>query len=367
MGWSQFNSSTTGQDGLVVEADYEVDYLYSSQEERSFEEELLQKEREVISSEMNDYKREKTIHDWIVNNVEYDYDTLNGSDELGYSDYSAFKRGLAVCSGYVALTDRMLAMAGVNDQVAIGLVGTGDTADTHAWNLVNLCGNWYHVDTTWDDPGKNYGVFYGYFNLSDAEISESRDWIRRFYPVAPQPFNQNCEWATAQPRCSLFHPELCKNEMACIRISGHWCNNQCQMKACAQPVPTGQNIISLTGSEIEKAPVYLDIATGGDQMELALNFPAYAGPVNEYIIVQLPNGAWLFFGPNGFTTKVVAYKVGVTSSQREKVFNPLNAYKNGQAIVLSGQWIVCSLVCPTSNGGDLANYELIYYSFVIHP
>ena len=362
-GWDQIGASATGQS-----VNYEIDYPYSSEEEISFEKELFQKEKEIISPEMNDYKREKAIYDWIVNHVDYDYDAL---DDINYSDYGAFKKGLAICNGYAVLTDRMLAMAGIDDQIVVGLVGVGDTAGAHAWNLAKICGRWYHVDTTWDDPSGNYPVLYDYFNLSDTEISESRDWIRKFYPTAPQPFDQSCEWATEQSRCSLFHPELCKDEMACIRISGHWCNNQCQMKACAQPIPqpipTGRNIIRLTGSEIEKAPVYLDIATDGDQMELSLNFPAYAGPVNEYVIVQLPNGAWLFFGPNGFTTKVVAYKVGVTSAQREKVFNPFNAYKNGQTTVLLGQWIVCSLVCPTSNGGDLANYELIYYSFIIHP
>lgn len=139
-------------------------------------------------------------------------------------------------------------------------------------------------------------------------------------------------------------------------------------------IPTTQEVTELIGDEIANAPVYLgDIATGGNQMQFTLSFPSYMGPVDEYIAIQLPNGTLFFFGPNGFTTNVVAYNIGVTSAQRKTIYNPFDVYKNGQPLLSAGKWVVYSLVCP-SNGGDLIGaitndfpYDLLYYTFAIHP
>ena len=47
----------------------------------------------------------------------------------------------------------------------------------HAWNLVQLDGQWYHVDVTWDDPAPDrYGqVLHDYFLVTDQEISAGDD------------------------------------------------------------------------------------------------------------------------------------------------------------------------------------------------
>ncbi len=209
----------------VTKATYTISYFYGPDKEKALERGLVRTLDLIVSPDMDMFTREKTIHDWIVNHVDYDRDTLNGSDDMGYTDYSAFTRGLAVCEGYSVLTDRMLSMAGIPCLIVIGSAGGGD----HGWNMVNLCGNWYDLDVTWDDHG-SYGdhtIHYDYFDISDGQMSLDHIWDRDAYPAAPQAFNENMCQGKIEHRCSIFEPGLCDTELKCIGISGTWCSGHC--------------------------------------------------------------------------------------------------------------------------------------------
>lgn len=49
----------------------------------------------------------------------------------------------AVCAGYAKATQYLLNLCGIEC--------TYVTSDTHAWNLIKLEGEYYHLDTTWGD------------------------------------------------------------------------------------------------------------------------------------------------------------------------------------------------------------------------
>lgn len=90
----------------------------------------------------SDYETYKAIYDWICTHVSYDYDTVNG-DANRFSAYNALKDGKAVCYGYAALYQKFCDELGLE---CIVLTSLDDTA--HAWNVVKLNGQYYHVDTT---------------------------------------------------------------------------------------------------------------------------------------------------------------------------------------------------------------------------
>ena len=53
--------------------------------------------------------------------------------------------------------------------------------ESHAWNLVRVDNQWYHVDTTWDDPGFSKNPRSGqenskYFLVSDGRIKSDHQW-----------------------------------------------------------------------------------------------------------------------------------------------------------------------------------------------
>ena len=92
---------------------------------------------------------------------------------------------LAVCDGYSKAFQYLLYQAGVPC-----LFVTGQSqGEGHAWNLVQLDGAYYHVDITWDDPVYNgireadKPVFYGYFNVTTAQIREDHTMDAENYPL----------------------------------------------------------------------------------------------------------------------------------------------------------------------------------------
>ena len=115
----------------------------------------------------NDYDRALWLHDWLTANARYDTDyTYYGADGV-------LLRGRGTCDSYSKAYYLMLKAAGIGvDRV------TSDQIN-HAWNLVKMEGEWYHVDVTWDDPvtastgegtlsGMEYHMYYG---LPDELIS----------------------------------------------------------------------------------------------------------------------------------------------------------------------------------------------------
>lgn len=113
----------------------------------------------------SDYKKALYLHDYIVNNVDYQ-DAANDQ-----SAYGALVEGKAVCAGYTHAYQLLLRRVGID---SLYIKGTAK-GDPHAWLLVWLDGECYYTDVTWDDKvatdGKHLTAHY-YFNMSYDDISK---------------------------------------------------------------------------------------------------------------------------------------------------------------------------------------------------
>ena len=129
------------------------------------------------------------INDYIADRVYYDYayaedyqtqidangwrvvDPENMPVELAHSAYAAIVERVAVCDGYALAFAAMCQEAGIPCYVLMGDAGAGTgEVRKHAWNIVQLeDGNWYEVDTTWNDSRGDHT----YFCLQSSEMEKN--------------------------------------------------------------------------------------------------------------------------------------------------------------------------------------------------
>ena len=98
----------------------------------------------------NTYEDVKMVHDYLVDTINYDSSL---SKQNIYNIYGALVNRECVCEGYARAFKYLLDELDIPCVMVIG-TGTNSQGETenHAWNYVQLSGNWYAVDTTWDDP-----------------------------------------------------------------------------------------------------------------------------------------------------------------------------------------------------------------------
>lgn len=126
----------------------------------------------------NTYKDIKMVHDYIINNTEYDT-TISRSNI--YNIYGTLVSKQSVCEGYAKAFKYMMDGLGIPCTLTIGK-GTNSEGRTenHAWNYVKLDGTWYAIDTTWDDPISDTGWVsesskYRYFLKGSIDMSKDHN------------------------------------------------------------------------------------------------------------------------------------------------------------------------------------------------
>ena len=97
-----------------------------------------------------DYDKIMKIHDYLVDNIDYD-STYQATGT--YSVYGALIGKKCVCEGYAKTLKYLANAAGIKCEIMQGTAtnSSGQT-ESHAWNCVKINGIWYEIDATWDDP-----------------------------------------------------------------------------------------------------------------------------------------------------------------------------------------------------------------------
>ena len=102
-----------------------------------------------VTGGMSNYEIAKALHDYLATHNEYDMRLYSGNlPALSRTSYGALVNRTSVCSGYALAYQHLMEDAGIPCEYVTGMTTRG----SHAWNIVQIGGEWYHVDVTWDDP-----------------------------------------------------------------------------------------------------------------------------------------------------------------------------------------------------------------------
>ena len=138
-------------------------------------------------AEKSDIKREEMIHNTMVSSVDY----KNSESIPVHSSYSAFMYHKAVCDGISKMTKILFDAVDIPSLIVYGKSwrniykdGTRAEEGNHAWNMVKIGNDFYHIDVTFDlNLTKKKVIRYDYFNLTDEQIS--RDHSYNLLPETP--------------------------------------------------------------------------------------------------------------------------------------------------------------------------------------
>jgi len=157
---------------------------------------------EIISrldDSMSDKEKALAVHDYICANFYYD-------STLGTFDmYNFVVNGSGVCQAYMLTYNYILNKLGIDSYAVIS-----DDIN-HTWNIVNLDGEYYQVDVTWDDY--TYQLLgwanHNYFMLTDEEIySTHGDWYTYEDVSATDTDYQACEFKSSHCPCVAIDGKL---------------------------------------------------------------------------------------------------------------------------------------------------------------
>jgi len=158
-----------------------IDLTYNINNKNELETKLIEVES-VINSYItnlqgnNDFEKELYLHDKVALDVKYYSDTTDISQvpEVYHTIYGTFVEKQAVCDGFAKAMQILLDRINIDTMFVTGMIGSVP----HAWNLVKIDDQWYHLDLTSDkyvkeEDGTTKTVVHTYFNVTDEAILRS--------------------------------------------------------------------------------------------------------------------------------------------------------------------------------------------------
>ncbi len=136
----------------------------------------------TIPANAPDVVKEKLIYDRILIDSYYNLGARwDGLAEDNWTAYGILINKYGVCESYSEAFQTLCLAVGINCTGIVGTAGGG-----HKWNAVQLDGEWYQCDITFDDPigGEAGAAYHYYFNRTSEEmINLHHDWSNSDWPV----------------------------------------------------------------------------------------------------------------------------------------------------------------------------------------
>ena len=235
-GGSQYSAAW---DGSNVSMTYSMSYYTTAAQEAAMDVAVDQLLQELDCDPSDPYGSTKKVYDWLCDNVTYDYANLeDDTHKLKYTGYAALMDRTAVCQGYALLFYRLMLELGIDNRLIVGYGNGG----LHAWNIVNLYGKYYNLDSTWDAGAPYYNYFLrAEHTFGDHLRNEEFDTaeFHNTYPMSP------VDYDPSQNPCASGHTwtsSSCTDASRCIYCgtvgpaAGHqWNDATCDtLKSCTE-------------------------------------------------------------------------------------------------------------------------------------
>jgi len=133
----------------------------------------------------------RSIYLWLIHHIEYD-EAAEKNKRINQNNQDILDRRKAICWGYATLLKAMCGQVEIPVTVITGYVRAGLKEapflkyPNHAWNAVQLNGEWQLVDATWDSQHiKSPSVFYQRFK-TDYYLTNPAYFLTNHLPADPQ-------------------------------------------------------------------------------------------------------------------------------------------------------------------------------------
>lgn len=154
-------------------------YNYDEQTKNRMNLEIKESLQEIVDfvgdTDYSDYEIELKIHDYLVTKITYNNSAANTGDTnlypYAWNIYGALALDSCVCEGYAESFMLIMKMFGIKCGVSLGSI--------HMWNYIQLDGDFYYVDLTWDDPDNGDYIYYNLFNITHSQAESEHS----FYPL----------------------------------------------------------------------------------------------------------------------------------------------------------------------------------------
>lgn len=138
---------------------YNSDYYTGWSDVKAKQTAVIEKLNTIKVNGISRHEKLKSIHDYLATNIVYD-STIAESNI--FDAYGALINGVCVCEGYAEAFKLLCDREGIP---CLTVIGTGN-GGAHKWNVVQMeDGEWYLLDSTWDDQ-TNY-TYYSYFLIGN--------------------------------------------------------------------------------------------------------------------------------------------------------------------------------------------------------
>ena len=182
-----------------VKIDFTLKYRMSREEEKWVVGEIRRLLKQITHTKMSAVEKVVAVHDYIIRAYDYEMQT-QGSP---FTVYTFMHEKQGVCMAYALLFEKMMEELGIPCYYVVGKAD-GESDLGHAWNMVQLDGEWYHVDATWNDLGTRtsmHEIRYRYFLRSDEFFKRDHQWNLDHYPP--------CTSDRFEKLASLYDAALC--------------------------------------------------------------------------------------------------------------------------------------------------------------